>query len=162
MALASEGVRNENILLCGSGIVGVRHERLAVMEGVTGLRFEVGPIEARIYEGVSYSGHHQVPMQLRASYSRDTKQATLVHELAHRLIGDLVPKGTEDHPIIFLFVYDAWTELWGKQFADEQVLVESRRRGLYDYATAWRDVLALSREERSKRLHEFIDAHRGS
>ena len=64
---------------------------VATMEHVTGLRFDSRPVGAVIYEGPSSSGFHDRPMQLRASYTSATKRATLVHELGHRLIGDLVP-----------------------------------------------------------------------
>lgn len=94
-------------------------------------------------------------MRMRASYPYDTKRGTLVHELSHRLISELVPKKFEDHPVIFLFLYDAWVELWGRDFADSQVAVESRRRGIYDYEAAWKTALELSAEERSIRWAEF-------
>lgn len=68
-----------------------RSRIVGTMERVTGLRFEPGPIRAVIYEGPSSSGFGERPMQLRASYSPATKRATLVHELGHRLMGDLVP-----------------------------------------------------------------------
>ena len=129
------------------------------MERATGLRFEPGPIPVVVYEGPSSSGFRDLPMQLRASYPRATKQATLVHELAHRLISELVPKSFETHPIIFLFVYDVWVELWGQPFADEQVVVESGRRGLYDYETAWKDALELTPEERAARFEQFLAEH---
>ena len=58
---------------------------VTAMERATGLRFEPGPIRAVIYEGPSFSGFRERPMQLRASYSPATKRATLVHELGHRL-----------------------------------------------------------------------------
>src|SRR5687767_16007522 len=79
---------------------------VATMERATGLRFETGPIGAVIYEGPSFSGFGERPMQLRASYSPATKRATLVHELGHRLIGDRVPRNIDHHSVIFLFVYD--------------------------------------------------------
>jgi uncharacterized protein (TIGR02145 family) len=129
---------------------------VAALERITGLRFESGPIRVVVYEGPSSSGYRERPMQLRASYPRATKQATLVHELAHRLISELVTGSFEDHPIIFLFVYDVWVELWGKEFADREVEVESARKGLYDYAGAWRDALALTPEERAKRFRQFL------
>jgi hypothetical protein len=50
-----------------------------------------------------------------------------VHELGHRLMGELVPAGVDHHSIIFLFVYDVWVELWGQSFADEQVTIERAR-----------------------------------
>ncbi|MGH7576755.1 MAG: hypothetical protein ACREM1_16730 [Longimicrobiales bacterium] len=98
-------------------------------------------------------------MRMRASYPEATKRATLVHELAHRLISELVPKDFDDHPVIFLFIYDVWVELWGKPFADEQIVVESRRRGIYDYETAWRNTLELTAQERAARFEQFLMDH---
>jgi hypothetical protein len=95
-----------------------------------------------------------VPFGRLASYSSATKRATLVHELSHRLISDLVPYDFEDHPTIFLFVYDVWVELWGKEFADEQVQIESARRGPYE--SAWKDALALGADERAKHWATFL------
>ena len=100
---------------------------VTAMERATGLRFEPGPIRAVIYEGPSFSGFGERPMQLRASYLPATKRATLVHELGHRLMGELVPADVDHHSIIFLFVYDVWVELWGQPFADEQVTMERAR-----------------------------------
>jgi hypothetical protein len=133
----------------------------AALEEATGLQMEAGPIRAIIFEGVSNSGYRRIPMRMRASYPADTKRATLVHELAHRLISDYVSKEGEDHPIIFLFVYDVWVKLWGREFADAQVAVEGRRTGYYDYAGAWRDALALGAEGRAKRWKAFLAAARG-
>ena len=121
---------------------------------------EPGPIRAIVYEGISNSGYRDRPMRMRASYPPDTKRATLVHELAHRLISDLVPQHVEEHPIIFLFVYDVWVKLWGQEFADEQVAVESERRGRYDYESAWRDALALGPDGRAKRWSQFLAERR--
>jgi hypothetical protein len=132
-------------------------ERIAdALHKATGLHLETGRIQAIVYEGVSYSGDRETPMRLRASYSSDTKRATLVHELSHRLIADLVSKDFEEHPVIFLFVYDVWVELWGKEFADAQVAVESSRRGHYDYEAGWRDALALGARTRANRWSKFI------
>jgi hypothetical protein len=131
------------------------------MERMTGLRFEAGPIRAVIYEGPSFSGYRERPMQLRASYASDTKRATLVHELGHRLMGDLVPSNVDHHSIIFLFVYDVWTELWGPSFADEQVKIERARTGaLANYDKLWTDALAFSATERARRFKEFVREHR--
>jgi hypothetical protein len=132
----------------------------AALEKATGLEMEAGPIAAIVYDGRSNSGYHSNPMRMRWSYPPDTKRATLVHELAHRLIADLVPRDFEEHPVIFLFVYDVWVELWGQEFADEQVVVESNRRGHYDYAGAWRDALALGPEGRAKRWSQFLAERR--
>jgi hypothetical protein len=128
----------------------------AALEQATGLDMEAGPITAIVFDGRSNSGYGRIPMRMRWSYPPDTKRATLVHELAHRLISDLVAKDMDEHPLIFLFVYDVWVRLWGQKFADEQVAVESRRRGRYDYEGAWRDALALGAEGRADRWQQFL------
>lgn len=134
---------------------------VATMERATGLRFEPGPIRAVIYEGPSFSGFGERPMQLRASYPPATKRATLVHELGHRLMGDLVPADVDHHSIIFLFVYDVWLELWGQTFADEQVTVERARTGsLANYDKLWTEALALTAAERARRFKQFVQEHR--
>ena len=121
----------------------------AALEAATGLDMELGPIRAIVFNGV-----------MRASYPPDTKRATLVHELAHRLISPITPRRFDDHPVIFLFVYDVWVRLWGQAFADAQVAVESRRTGRYDYAGAWRTALALGPEGRAERWQRFLAERR--
>ena len=128
----------------------------AAFEEATGLQMENGPIRAIVYNGISSSGYPGWPMRMRADLAPDTKRATLVHELAHRLISPITPRRFEDHPVIFLFVYDVWVQLWGKDFADAQVAVESQRTGRYDYAGAWRDALALGAEGRKQRWSQFL------
>ena len=125
------------------------------MERVSGLRFEPGPIEVSVYEGTSYSGERGGrPMLLRASYPTETKRGTLVHELAHRLAADVPFKG-EHHELIFLFVYDVWVDLWGQPFADDQVRIESLRKGV-DYEGIWKKTLAQPAAERARRLREIL------
>ena len=129
---------------------------VAALENATGLPFEEQPVITIVYEGVSFSGYKKIPMRMRASYPTDTKRGTLVHELSHRLIADRVSKDFEDHPVIFLFLYDVWVELWGQEFADGQVAVESRRRGLYDYEGAWKTALALGVDGRKSQWQTFV------
>src|SRR5437016_5391143 len=126
----------------------------------TNLQFRSAPVRVVVYEGTSFSGDERRPMQLRASYPSNTKKATLVHELGHRLIGSLaLPPNFEEHPTIFLFVYDVWTTLWGKEFADAEVIVESGRRGLYDYEGAWKAALGMTASERAAKFAEFLASH---
>ncbi len=131
------------------------------LEEVSGLRFEIDRVEVEVMEGVSWAGTRR--MGMRASYPTDTKKATLVHELGHVLVGDLVPNDAPEgsapqpHYLLFLFLYDVWVKLWGTEFADEQVVVESNRRGLVDYEGIWKAVLSKSREERAAELSEIID-----
>src|SRR4051812_37311129 len=63
---------------------------VAAMEESSGLTFVYpnfadSSIMAIVLEGVSNSGYRESPMRLRASYPTDTKKATLIHELGHRL-----------------------------------------------------------------------------
>jgi len=125
------------------------------LERLTSLSFEPEPIRVIVHEGASFSGYLEIPMRLRASYPSNTKRGTLVHELSHRLVADVVEKDVETHSVIFLFLYDAWVELWGREFADSQVAVESQRRGIFDYEAAWNSVLSLTAEERSNRWQDF-------
>ena len=66
----------------------------------------------------------------------------------------------EDHPYLFLYLYDVWVGLYGREFADAEVVVESARKGYYDYEGAWRDVLALTESARLARWEEFLASRR--
>jgi hypothetical protein len=123
------------------------------MERITGLKFEERKIKAIIYEGASFSGSGDRPMQLRASYPVEVKKATLIHELFHRMLGRVKTTGEiDEHRKLFLVLYDTWVTLYGKEFADRNVEVESQRKGLYDYETAWKWALAMSADDRAARF----------
>jgi hypothetical protein len=132
---------------------------IAAMEQATGIRFDSPPyadtaIAAVVFEGVSNSGYRERPMMMRASYPEATKRATLVHELGHRLqVG--VAGDEDEHEVLFLWIYDVWTTLWGKQFADQQVIVERARRG--PYPRAWDAALALNANERAEKFRRLKD-----
>ena len=132
------------------------------MERVSRLTFTDGPVDVIVFEGISNSGTRGTPMYLRASYTADVKKATIVHELGHRLAAQLttLPAGVDGHRVLNLFLYDAWDDLWGRTFADEQVAIESGRRGVYDYETAWHWALAFDREGRARRLAEIVASNR--
>ena len=132
------------------------------MERVSGLTFRETHVKAVIFEGPSRSGVGDLPMYLRASYPADVKKATLVHEHGHRLMAQLRnrPPDLDEHRVLFLFLYDVWDSLWGRGFAGEQVKVESGRKGLYDYETAWKWALSMSKEERASRFAEIVQANR--
>jgi hypothetical protein len=124
------------------------------MQDVSGLTFTDTAVTAIVFEGVSSSGFRDTPMRLRASYSVDTKKATLVHELGHRLQSPLFRAQDEEHGPLFLWLYDTWVRLYGKDFADAQVEVEKRRRG--PYRRAWEEALALSPRERAERWKAIV------
>lgn len=106
-------------------------------------------IRAMVFEGASQSGYRDKPMQLRASYPLATKKATLMHELGHRLESDVFRSSENDHPFLFLWLYDAWVDAYGEDLAREQVVVEKRRGGVYP--AAWDSALALSKGQRAVR-----------
>ena len=134
---------------------------IQVMERVSGLKFVETEVTALIYEAPSNSGSPSSPMNLRASYPTDVKKATLIHELSHRMNFQLKkrPKELDEHRILFLYLYDVWESLYGKDFADQQVEVESGRKGLYDYESAWKWVLSMNKDERASRFAEILRAN---
>ena len=136
---------------------------IEAMESVSGLKFTDKDVRVVVYEGVSWSGYRDKPMKLRASYPTDVKKATLIHELGHRLIVPIrIPKTKQldEHKVLFLILYDIWEKLYGREFADHAVEVEKKRKGIYDYESAWLWALSLSKEERAaqfKELREFTE-----
>jgi len=128
------------------------------MEIVSGLKFYETEIPVIVFEGASSSGFGDRPMKLRASYPEEVKKATLIHELGHRLNSQLKnrPKDIDAHRVLFLYLYDVWARLYGKSFADRMVEVEKKRKGIYDYETAWNWALALSEEERASKFKELV------
>ena len=132
------------------------------MERVSGLRFLESHVNAVVFEGVSRSGTGNTPMYLRASYPANVKKATLVHEHGHRLIAQLRnrPGDLDEHRVLNLFLYDVWESLWGVDFANQQVTVESALTGLYDYKGTWTWALSMSKEQRASRFAEIVRANR--
>jgi hypothetical protein len=129
---------------------------VAALEGTTGLAFPPNEIEAFVSNTTPMTSFDGRTMRLRAGYPDYFKRSTLVHELGHRL-SFLLPRTAEldDHRVLFLFLYDVWTDLYGQAFADRMVAAESRISGRYDYAAAWRWALAMTREERAARLRDL-------
>jgi len=135
---------------------------IEVMERISRLKFRESRIQAIVFEGVSRSGSRDSPMMMRASYPADTKKATLIHELGHRHLAQLKrrPGDVDEHRVLFLILYDVWVALYGEQFANEQVDVEKKRRGLYDYEAAWNWALSLSKEDRGARFQDILKQNR--
>ena len=130
------------------------------MEAISGLNFGEKEIKAIVFEGVSHSGRANVsPMKLRASYQNDLKKAALIHELGHRLLSGhgVKSKGLSSHQILYLILYDIWRDLYGKEFADQQVEIESRRKNpVAPYRESWQWALSKSRVERKKAFAQII------
>ncbi|MCI0619572.1 hypothetical protein L0Y40_00855 [Candidatus Wolfebacteria bacterium] len=135
----------------------------STLEKFSGLSFVEQRIGAVVYEWISFSGRSPKDiMRLRASYPRDVKKGTLVHELGHRLLFgvDTSRDGLDEEKVLFLFLHDVRTEVYGKEFADAQVAIESALTGVYDYAEAWKWTLGLGTKGRATQLRE-VSEHRG-
>lgn len=132
---------------------------IQAMEEVSGVKFGREDVKVIVYEGISHSGYKDTPMKLRASYTDDIKKATLVHELGHRLNSRIRnrPDDVDEHRLLFLYLYDVWVKLYGKSFADSTVEVEKKRKGVYDYESAWNWALAQSEQQRASRLKQIIN-----
>lgn len=124
---------------------------VAAMEAATGLVFPDERMDAIVSEGRPMASFDGRTIRLRASYSPAYKKATLAHELGHRLAFTL-PRtaGLDDHQRLYLFLYDVWADLYGREFADRMVGIERRIGPAYETAWAW--ALAMTREERRARL----------
>lgn len=123
---------------------------------IAGLSLVESRIAIVVYEGVSFSGRTPDDMmKLRASYNADVKKGTLVHELSHRLLFNMKkrPEGDE-HPIINLFLYDVWVNLYGEGFANKMVEIEKTRDERY--LKAWDFALSLSKEERKEKFSSLL------
>ena len=132
------------------------------MEQVSQLQFPESEIRAEIYEAPSFSGRGRTPMRLRASYPPDIKKGTLVHELGHRMNAQLRrrPKELDEHRLLFLYLYDLWGALYGKEFADREVAFERTLKGLYDYDAAWTWALAMTPEQRASMFADVVKTNR--
>jgi hypothetical protein len=126
---------------------------VAEMEALTGIAFPAQPVEVLVRDGPPMTAFDGRTIRLRARCSPGCKLGTFTHELGHRLALEL-PRTAEidDHRLLYLFLYDAWTDLYGQDFADRMVRVERRIPGAYDYDAAWSWALAMTREQRQARL----------
>ena len=127
-----------------------RQKIIKLIEKYSQLTFKTKVINAVTFEGISYS----TPMRLRSSHSFDQKEATLVHELLHRLLIDnnfwFDKKDTfhEDiHKTIDLILYDIWVELLGKDLANKSKDIEIGY-GDPTYKKAWDWALSFSKKQR--------------
>jgi hypothetical protein len=123
----------------------------AALEAETGLTFPAAPIDVIVEETRPMTAYDGRTIWIRGSYAPDYKKGALVHELGHRLALTLRNHGgLDDHRLLYLFLYDVWTDLYGQPFADWMVGIERRIGPNYDAAWTW--ALAMTREERRERL----------
>jgi hypothetical protein len=130
---------------------------IQAMEAVSGLRFGPSEIRVILYEGPSGSGAGNTPMKLNVRYPLGM---TLLHELGHRLNSQIAnrPKDIDEHKLLYLYLYDVWLRLYGKDFADNAVETEKKwaSQGFYFIKSAWEWALSLNEQERASKLKEII------
>jgi hypothetical protein len=126
---------------------------MAAMEQVTGFPYPAGKVEVFVGNVTPMTAFGGKAMSLKASYPLYYKRATLVHELGHRLAFTM-PRTADldEHRLLYLFLYDVWSDLYGRDFADRMVSIEQSIAGRYNYAAAWDWALAIPREDRQARL----------
>lgn len=131
---------------------------VAAFETVTCLPFAESRVAAIVADDVSDSGGPKHPMQLRGTYARAMKQATLVHELGHRHLWQLNERldGIDGHMTLYLVLDEVWAQVWGEKFADERIAAESAWEASYDYERAWRWSRSLPRAERVRLWNQLL------
>lgn len=130
---------------------------VSLIEKYSDLTFKTKIINAVIFDGISYSN----PMRLTSNYMYDQKEATLVHELLHRLLMDnnfsFSNKETfnkDVHGVIDLVLYDILVNLLGEDIANKNKELEISY-GNSDYRDAWEWALSFSKEDRAKKFKEI-------
>jgi hypothetical protein len=131
---------------------------VAAFETVTCLPFAERHVAAVVADDVSHSGGPEHPMQLRATYARAMKQATLVHELGHRHLWQLDERldDIDGHMTLYLVLDEVWAQVWGERFAKERMAAESGWEASYDYEHAWRWSRSLPRAERVRLWNQLL------
>jgi hypothetical protein len=128
------------------------------LEARTCLRFPELNVSAIVADATSNSGGPEFPMRLRASYAKEVKQSTLVHELGHRHLWQLEERleKVDGHMTLFLVLDLVWEDVWGKAFAEDRVRDESEWQSNYDYAEAWDWARSLDPSARAQLWSELL------
>jgi hypothetical protein len=131
---------------------------VAALENRTCLRFPELDVSAVIDDAASHSGGPEHPMGLRATYARDAKQSTLVHELGHRHLWQLAERldDVDGHETLYLVLDRVWADVWGENFAADSVRRESGWDASYDYAAAWTWARSLAPTERARLWNRLL------
>lgn len=129
---------------------------VAALETRSCLPFPENSVSAVVADAISNSGGPEHPMRLRATYDRAVKQSTLVHELGHRHLWQLVERLDEvdGHMTLYLILDRVWADVWGEEFAESRIRGESEWDD--EYAEAWDWARALGREGRARIWNELL------
>lgn len=140
---------------------------VASLEKHSGMQFKQTRITVQVWDKeISRAGTRNKPMQLSAKHLTSRRVAsTIMHELAHRLV---IGNGIESseatvaaksrynyyvHRHIYLFLYDVYSEILGKDEAMSEVSAE-KLDGRQYYA-AWTWALAMNYPERQATLERL-------
>jgi hypothetical protein len=126
------------------------------IERISGFKFR-----ADLYNSIVYGKDRSesYPLTLNCKYPPEQKKSTLIHELTHKVLprNDVMKASElENHKVLNLILYDIWTDLYGKEFADNAVMGEHLFQPLYK--EAWEFALALTKEERQQEFQKFLDS----
>lgn len=129
---------------------------LKALEVHTCLPFPEAEVSAVVADAISHSGGPEHPMRLRATYPREVKQSTLVHELGHRHLWQLAERldDVDGHMTLYLVLDRVWADVWGEQFAENRVRDESRWDE--DYQAAWAWARSLEPRERTRLWNRLL------
>ncbi|MFO7287049.1 MAG: hypothetical protein C0P79_009360 [Gammaproteobacteria bacterium] len=132
---------------------------VAALEARTCLPFSETRLAAIVDDAPSHSGGPHYPMRLRAGYSREVKQSTLVHELGHRHLWQLVERldGVDGHRTLYLILDRVWADVWGEEFARQRIATESSWKADYDYASAWAWAETLPGAEKERLWRRLLE-----
>lgn len=131
---------------------------VAALEARTCMPFPEATVSAVVADAASHSGGPAHPMRLRASYAGSAKRSTLVHELGHRHLWQLVERldDLDGHQTLYLVLDRIWADVWGEEFAEGRVAGESAWHASYDYADAWAWARSLGPEKREALWNELL------
>lgn len=138
---------------------------------LTGLEFQQRHITAKVNKGsCGNAGYPGQAMILPGDYTaEDFKTCTLMHELAHRLLGGnalgpvslgLIPDEDKPHPQfplyehrhIYLFLYDSIKEAFGDGYAERCIKNETDLSPTYDEAWNWAMGMSPTQRQRAVKL----------
>jgi len=128
---------------------------IETLEKSAELKFKETFINAIVYHRKSFC----YPLSLRSGMPKDRVKSVLVHELGHRLIYGTTGKREDDltsHKNLFLFLYDAFVELYGEEFAKDTVAWDSNLAPFYKEAWEW--ALNFSPADRQKEFGKLLSS----
>lgn len=141
------------------------------MERTTGLRFQDRTITVIMRPKPASSGkggNPATPLRLDIRYPI---AMSLTHELGHRLSHQLTKlpdelrtgnSGLDGHKLLYLFLYDVWVKLYGKETSDQWREIERgwANLGFEFIKSAWDWSTALGEEGRANKLRQIVAANR--